>query len=1302
MKEENYKYIIIGVVLILIIYVIVDVCGCFKQEDIGGTLEEGLDFLSPTTVPTTAVTVPYSFPTLPQGKECNPGYKPLINPSHGNFFTYWECGEDCSGLKHNTDQACVCSCVPVNSIMLDDNKFIKFSGRSNATIITAKTKKEVEVRNQRKVVLELDDNLQIQGYTNLRMYAYNGKNATMPITGKIGDTYKIERFTKEPTIVIPPGFVVELRKYKDKAEEYNDVIYLKLGDTQPSDMGAYRYFKIHCDSNVSQKCCDINSYKGTLANDINDCFPHSYYANDFGTNKYHISNNKMNMHFIPAKAFPRKFILSNHDKPIYSYSNGNKTVPNYLDILPEDIFDLDDIGDKIKHKRIFTEGKYINFFTIPINQRKNIILKQEEQLVSGEDTLVKVVTILNVDNTFILNSQNKPIQYDVVDVTDEAYAILSRVETDKNIVKISDDLIRELNDKIYSSAKPALNYSYGLAKNFIKHTRNNTITGHIYYDKTNIVYKYRIEGGQCVGLNIFPVTLSQHKDKLVYIDIVANKLSVIPIQMSDVKTGNSECFRNISREGFQNKLSLLTCIDNNTGPNLEFDIFYDIEGPLNSPTAYRMKIKTKSSTPPTSFVNTENISIFALYEHNANKKLDLVSYSTPYYRQSNSNNNRLYLEPLATIELNDTFEIRHHFFTRDKYKYESDTTKRHKTLAYYLPRLQMNSGTFETIEGILEELFKSPDTTRISANPHKLYVFKRIDEEKFVTNRSKGERADNKNKIKFISQNINVTTSCNIENDYIPKETMYEFVISSITSNSGDNEFLKQYNKVLTEYDATLTTIDIERTRINNEIRDFNNIKSTIQELLRTEHQKTQRQNADYQNTTINRNFRAIYVENLKLIKENNNTQKRLIQIKVNYQQKIRFSFNIHQNGEYKNELNSILLKLKAKFRELGVKLEQNKTSNYKNAYKTSQIIAHLNENIKSVKALLSIKDKDKDSFQNTDLSSYIGYFDVISSKNQDIFDKYLDVIKEYEGLAEHAANLNAVISEVILLIPLYYMERLKQTQIVKNEQVVRDLIEDLNKTLEGHKREKRILEAEVRDWNIVNENADLKIVDYKKGDYNIDKLELDIVDLEEKIEEHNKIIVKSNNYERVSDQLKLITQLKKEAVFRKILDENPFNIDGFQSGGNQGQSPERKTKNDIFNNTINSIQSHFNNEHISVIPIDDGGSQDNINSYKIVANNQCVTVYGDNKYCLDNCSKVSPSQYFRPQYIKNKDDALKYNKVEPVNEEIKYPYYQMKSEITQNCLSVNNEGISLSPCDSNSIQQHWNTRNDEKLCLMD
>ena len=707
-------------------------------------------------------------------------------------------------------------------------------------------------------------------------------------------------------------------------------------------------------------------------------------------------------------------------------------------------------------------------------------------------------------------------------------------------------------------------------------------------------------------------------------------------------------------------------------------------------------MKTKSPNP--SFVNTENISIFALYEHNANKKLDLVSYSTPYYRQSNSNNNRLYLEPLPEY---NTEQTRHQVFKRDKYNYESDTTKRHKTLAHYLPRLQMNSGTLGTIEDILDTLLKSDTKPSLTRNPHKLYEFKRVDEEKFVYDETNEFRDDGSDRIKLISQNERNTTSCNVENDYIPKETMYKSVLDSITNNAGNNEFLKQYNKVITEYNTTLKIIEIERDRINAEIQEFNNIKLTIQELLRAEHQKTQRQNADYQNTTINRNFRAIYVENLKLIKENYNTQKRLIQIKVNYQQKIRFSFNIHQNGEYKNELNSILLKLKAKFRELGVKLEQNKTSNYKNAYKTSQIIAHINEEIKSVKGLLSIKDKDKDSFYDTGLSSYIGYFDVISSKNQDIFDKYLDVIKEYEGLAEHAANLNAVISEVILLIPLYYMERLKQTQIVKNEQVVRDLIEDLNKTLEGHKREKRILEAEIHDWNVVNENADLKIVDYKKGDYNIDKLELDIVDLEEKIEEHNKIIVKSNNYERVGYQLKLISQLKKEAVFRKILDKNPFNIDGFQSGGNQSQSPESKTRNDIFNNTINSIQSHFNNEHISVVPINDGGSQDNINSYKIVANNQCVTVYGDNKYCLDNCSKVSPSQYFRPQYIKNKDDALKYNKVEPVNEEIKYPYYQMKSEITQNCLSVNNEGISLSPCNSNSIQQHWNTRKDEKLCLM-
>ena len=48
----------------------------------------------------------------------------------------------------------------------------------------------------------------------------------------------------------------------------------------------------------------------------------------------------------------------------------------------------------------------------------------------------------------------------------------------------------------------------------------------------------------------------------------------------------------------------------------------------------------------------------------------------------------------------------------------------------------------------------------------------------------------------------------------------------------------------------------------------------------------------------------------------------------------------------------------------------------------------------------------------------------------------------------------------------------------------------------------------------------------------------------------------------------------------------------------------------------------------------------------------------------------------------------------------IKYPYYQIRSTISDDCVNMDNEGISLNTCSSNSIKQRWNLSKDEKICL--
>ena len=51
-------------------------------------------------------------------------------------------------------------------------------------------------------------------------------------------------------------------------------------------------------------------------------------------------------------------------------------------------------------------------------------------------------------------------------------------------------------------------------------------------------------------------------------------------------------------------------------------------------------------------------------------------------------------------------------------------------------------------------------------------------------------------------------------------------------------------------------------------------------------------------------------------------------------------------------------------------------------------------------------------------------------------------------------------------------------------------------------------------------------------------------------------------------------------------------------------------------------------------------------------------------------------------------------------NNNIKYPYYQIKSTISNDCVNMDKDGISLSTCSSNSLKQRWNLSSDEKICL--
>lgn len=129
--------------------------------------------------------------------------------------------------------------------------------------------------------------------------------------------------------------------------------------------------------------------------------------------------------------------------------------------------------------------------------------------------------------------------------------------------------------------------------------------------------------------------------------------------------------------------------------------------------------------------------------------------------------------------------------------------------------------------------------------------------------------------------------------------------------------------------------------------------------------------------------------------------------------------------------------------------------------------------------------------------------------------------------------------------------------------------------------------------------------------------------------------------------------------------------------------------------NQINAIQSIYNNQVISTIPIDS-------DNYQIMINNQCLTVYGKDKVLLKDCNKgntISDSQKFSTQRIDNSLMANTYFGKKSYNSNILYPYNIFKSNLINQCLTINDDGIYLEPCSGDISKQHWKISSENNHC---
>ena len=135
--------------------------------------------------------------------------------------------------------------------------------------------------------------------------------------------------------------------------------------------------------------------------------------------------------------------------------------------------------------------------------------------------------------------------------------------------------------------------------------------------------------------------------------------------------------------------------------------------------------------------------------------------------------------------------------------------------------------------------------------------------------------------------------------------------------------------------------------------------------------------------------------------------------------------------------------------------------------------------------------------------------------------------------------------------------------------------------------------------------------------------------------------------------------------------------------------------KNENEPKIIHSIKGVNNNQILTVIPHD-------LDSYKIQINDKCMTVYDDNKYMLSKCDNSINSSDSQKKFKSERIYDI-YNARLATNKDVtkvsEYPYNIFKSKVSDHCLALNNDGVSITKCNPDDDRQQFKISGDKNMC---
>ena len=220
-------------------------------------------------------------------------------------------------------------------------------------------------------------------------------------------------------------------------------------------------------------------------------------------------------------------------------------------------------------------------------------------------------------------------------------------------------------------------------------------------------------------------------------------------------------------------------------------------------------------------------------------------------------------------------------------------------------------------------------------------------------------------------------------------------------------------------------------------------------------------------------------------------------------------------------------------------------------------------------------------------------------------------------------------------------------------------------------------------------ENFDVLPLDYIENPY-YNKANINLIGYK-LVDDYTKINDDLKNKDISRDNIKNINIYKK--LLKNINKLQNLNSSKLNTSGAPAIFPVDKL--------IKTIKSKYNSQHLSTVSND-------LNTYGILVNDNCLTVNGlcGDDFCALPCQNKlysTDSQKFITKRINNKNDAASTMNVstDKISKNNIYPFNIFKSLINDNCLSLSNDGVTVTKCNLNSIQQQWEISPNENICIL-